>query len=175
MKSIMFTLLLLTTIAQAASAQTAAPEAELSSVSLLIGHWTSGKGQVADTGGTSSGSSTITLEANGSALLRRDHTNLFDASGKAAGGFNQIMLIYPEDGTLHADYSDGTHVIHYASAVIKPNQSVSFLSGSRPGVPSFKLSCTLASPDTLAVAFSMAPPGSSPFHPIATGTLTRAK
>ena len=173
MKSIVFALLLVT-IAQPAFAQTTAPKTEVSGVSFLVGQWHSGSGKVADSGGTATGSSTVTWEANGSTLLRRDHANLFDASGKASGSFDQIMLIYPEGGTLHADYFDGTHLTYYASAMVKPNRSVIFSTASRPGAPNFRLSYTLATPDTLAIAFSMAPPNSSQFHPIASGTLIKA-
>ena len=83
------------------------------------------------------------------------------------------MMIYAEDGTLHADYIDGSHVIHYTSAVIVPGRSVTFASAVQPGVPVFKLGYTLSTPATLSVSFAMAPPGSTDFHPIATGTLTK--
>ena len=108
-------------------------------------------------------------------LLRRDHTDLFDASGKPAGAFDQIMMIYPEGGTLHADYSDGTHVIHYMSAEIRASQSVVFATAVQPGAPTFRLAYELSAPGRLSVSFSMAPPGSVEFRPVATGTLKRAR
>jgi hypothetical protein len=163
-------------LALAASTARAGPPSAppaLTGAAFLAGHWSGGRGQVSDTGGTSTGSSSFELVANGSALLRRDHTDLFDAAGKPTGSFDQIMLIYPEGGTLHADYLDGGHVIHYTSAVVVPGRSVTFSSAAEPGAPVFKLGYTLTAPTTLAVAFSMAPPGSSDFHPIAIGTLTR--
>ena len=147
---------------------------ELSSLGFLVGDWSGGRGKVADTGGTSTGSSRIEVAVNGAVLLRRDHTNLFDASGKPTGGFEQIMMIYPERGALHADYSDGSHVIHYTSAVVAPGKSVIFASDISPSAPAFRLAYTLSTPTTLEVAFSMAPPGGGEFHPIATGTLTKA-
>lgn len=161
-------------LAGAAGAQSAPLKLGLAGLAFLIGDWASGRGRVAQTGGTSTGSSSIEPVAGGAALLRRDHTNLFDASGKSAGGFDQVMMIYPQGDTLRADYVDGGHVIHYTSAVVVAGKSVTFASEARPGVPAFRLSYTLATPATLAVSFSMAPPGTTEFHPIATGTLTKA-
>jgi hypothetical protein len=147
--------------------------APLSGVGFLVGTWSSGSGVVSDTGGTSKGDSAITAEAGGAALLRRDHTDLFDAKGRRTGGFDQIMLIYPEAGTLHADYSDGQHVIHYTSATVTPGKTVVFTSAIGAG-PTFRLSYDLQSPDTLAVSFAMQPPGQAAFKPVAAGTLKKA-
>ena len=153
-------------------AQTPQP---LAGLSFLVGNWSARKGQVADTGGTSKGSSTITQEAGGNVLLRRDHTDLFDRSGKATGSFEQVMMIYPEGGTVHADYSDGSHVIHYVSGNVVAGKSVTFTSASSPTAPTFQLRYELTDSRTLTVAFQMAPPGSTDFHPIATGSLTKTK
>ena len=95
--------------------------------------------------------------------------------GKPTGSFDQIMLIYPEGGTLHGDYSDGTHVIHYTQADVVPGRSVSFSSARQSGAPVFRLTYALAAPDTLSVTFGMTPPGASTFNAIATGTLHRAR
>lgn len=160
-------------LATAVHAQTGPLKPELAGVDFLVGSWFSGKGQVAETGGTSNGSSQITAAANGAVLLRRDQTSLFDKTGKPMGGFDQIMMIYPEAGTLRADYSDGLHVIHYTSAVVVSGKSVTFYSANQAGAPTFRLSYALTKLDTLSVAFAMAPPGSNSFHPIATGTLTK--
>jgi hypothetical protein len=174
MNSAWFTLALVFLSANV-QAQTPQLKSPLSAIGFLVGQWSSGKGKVAETGGTSTGSSTVTIEAGGAVLLRRDHTDLFDASGKPAGAFDQIMMIYPEGGTLHADYSDGTHVIHYVSAQIRAGQSVVFATPVQPGAPTFRLAYELSAPRRLGVSFSMAPPGSLRFRPVATGTLTRAR
>jgi hypothetical protein len=152
-------------------AQTVSPQ--LSGLSFLIGDWQAGRGNVAETGGISQGHSTFTLEAGGNVLLRKDTTELFSASGKPAGSFDQIMMIYPEGDAIHADYSDGTHVIHYVKADVVAGRSITFVSTSRPDAPTFRLRYELSNPTTLAVDFEMAPPGSTTFHPVATGTLTR--
>ena len=164
----------LTLAAPAAHAQTAKSatlQPPLAGLGFLVGEWSSGQGQVADTGETSTGRSIVTIEAGGGALLRRDHTDLTDKAGKPKGGFEQIMLIYPEGGTLHGEYSDGSHVIHYISAVVEAGKSVTFPSGG-PG-PVFKLAYNLKAPKTLGVNFSIQPPGAPGFQPIATGTLVR--
>jgi hypothetical protein len=154
-----------------ALAQSISPQ--LAGLSFLIGNWQAGRGTVADTGRTSTGHSTFTLEAGGNVILRKDRTELFSSSGKPAGGFDQIMMIYPEGGTIRADYSDGTHVIHYVKADVIAGHSVTFVSASRPDAPTFRLRYELSNPATLAVTFEMAPPGSTAFHQIASGTLTR--
>ena len=161
----------LTCSAGAAHAQAPVLKPALAGVGFLVGDWSSGKGVVADTGGTSTGSSRITPVANGAVLLRQDITNLFDKAGKPSGSFDQVMFIYPEGGTLHSDYSDGTHIIHYVQADVVPGKSVAFSSASTPGEPVFKLIYTLTAPDSLGVLFGMTPPGGAGFNPIATGTL----
>lgn len=174
MRPLLLSIVLLAALAARASAQTPALKPELAGIGFLVGTWESGTGNVAETGGTSRGSSTITPEANGSALLRRDHTDLFDRSGKPSGNFDQIMLIYPEGGTLHADYTDGDHVIHYTSATVVAGTSVVFTTAPSPSAPSFRLSYVKSDADTLAVTFEIAPPGQTTFHPIATGTLHKS-
>jgi hypothetical protein len=146
----------------------------LAPIGFLVGDWTSGQGKVSDTGETASGRSHISIEAGGAVLLRRDHTDLADASGKPSGGFDQIMTIWPEAGTLHADYFDGAHVIHYVSAAIEPGRFVSFTSAASASAPTFRLTYRLTAPDTLSIWFGMAAPGASDFHPIAEGTATRS-
>ena len=125
----------------------------LAGLSFMLGDWQSGQGQVADTGGTAKGQSAMTLEAGGNVLLRRDHTDLFDKLGKPTGSFEQVMMIYPEAGTLHAEYSDGQHVIHYVSADVVAGRSVTFTSASQPNAPTFRLQYSLTAPRTLSVAF----------------------
>ena len=136
----------------------AQPKPALADLSFLIGKWSAGKGRVADTGGTSTGTSTIAPAAGGAVLLRRDHTSLFDAAGHPAGGFDQLMTIYTEGDAIHADYFDPAHVIHYTQAAVRPGRSVVFSTVAAPGVPVFRLTYKLTAPDTLAINFAMAPP-----------------
>jgi len=162
--------------ASVSQAQAAELKPELAGVGFLVGDWRSGVGRVADTGATDTGGSQITVEADGSALLRRDHTETFDAHGRSTGGFHQIMLIYPEGGTLHADYSDGEgHVIHYVKAEVVAGKSVVFTAAPQAGAPSFRLRYSLQTPGELAVDFGMIPPGGGALRPIATGVLRRGR
>src|SRR5579863_9960404 len=81
-----------------------APKPALEPLAFLLGNWQSGDGKVADTGGTSKGGSAMSLESDGAVILRRDHTETFDKAGKPAGSFHQTMMIYSDNGTIHADY-----------------------------------------------------------------------
>ncbi len=168
---VMFAALL---IANAASAQTPSLKGGLEGLDFLVGHWsTPTHGKVADTGGSSTGESVFTPEVGGSVLLRRDHVSLYDAAGKPTGAFDIMMMIYPEAGGIHADYADGDHIIHYMSASVTPGKAVTFVSASSPTTPTFKLSYVLSKPKVIDIDFSMAPPGSTDFHPIATGSATK--
>jgi hypothetical protein len=168
--------LALAVAASSAAAQPAQLKPELAGIGFLVGDWTSGAGKVAGIGGTSTGGSLITVEADGGALLRRDHTEVFDAHGKPAGAFHQVMLIYPEGGSLRADYSDGEgHVIHYLSAAVIPGHSVVFTGASQPGAPTFRLGYTLSATGDLAVEFGMIPPGGRALRPIASGVLSKGR
>lgn len=154
-----------------APAKTLGPELE--PLSFLVGSWTSGRGNVTETGGTATGRSAFSIEAGGGALLRRDHTSLKGTDGKRIGALDQVMLIYPEGGGLKADYSDGGHVIHYASAEVTPGRLVVFRSAPQPGAPSFRLTYAAAPEDMLTVKFEMAAPGGADFKPMAEGQMSR--
>ena len=83
------------------------------------------------------------------------------------------MVIYPDNGAVRADYVDGEgHAIHYVSAEIAPDKSVTFSSAPGQG-PLFRLRYELQVPGVLAVSFGMIPPGQEDFHPIASGTLRK--
>ena len=156
------------------SAQTPALKPGLQGLQFLVGRWSPPtRGRVADTGGASAGEISFTPEAGGAVLLRRDHVHLYDARGKPTGDFDILMMIYPEAGAIHADYADGDHVIHYASAKVDPGRAVTFDTAPTPGAPAFRLTYTLTAPKMLSIAFSIAPPGSGGFHPIATGSAIR--
>jgi len=150
----------------------------LAPLAFLVGNWDSGEGKVADTGGTSKGGSAFTVESDGAAILRRDHTELFDKAGKPAGGFHQTMLIYSDNDRLKADYVDGEgHAIHYTMVQVVAGKSVTFMgtNDAQDRGPAFKLSYEMKAPGTLAVIFGMTAPAGSEFRPIASGTLSRVQ
>ena len=144
----------------------------LAPLSFLVGNWKSDDGNVTETGGSSKGGSMVTTQSDGWALLRQDHTELFDKFGKPAGGFHQTMVIYPDNGALHADYVDGEgHAIHYVSTEIVSGKSVTFSSAPGRG-PMFRLDYEVQGTGVLKVSFGMVPPGQTQYRSIATGTLT---
>ena len=161
-------------LASPASAQIAL-KPPLVPLGFLLGDWKSDDGKVAETGGTSKGGSVVSAQSDGWALLRQDHTELFDKDGRPAGGFHQTMVIYPDNGAARADYVDGEgHAIHYVSAEIAPNKSVTFSSAPGQG-PIFRLHYELQARGVMAVSFGMVPPGQSEFRPIAAGTLRKSE
>jgi hypothetical protein len=132
----------------------------------MLGDWT-GDGKTET--GTSRGTSSIHPVVGGGGILRRDHTDLFDAGGKPAGGFDQLMVIYGDQGRVRADYLDGQHVIHYLSAETGPGESVTFVSDDKSGGPVFRLTYRRTGPETLHIVFSMQPPGAPGPRVIAEG------
>jgi hypothetical protein len=159
-------------LAPSASAAPTALSPTLQPIGFLVGHWTAKEGHV-ENGTIAKGVSAFEPAAGGAALLRRDRTDLSSPDGKPLQSFEQVMLIYPEAGALHADYFDGTHVIHYVSAAIDPGKSVTFDTATTPGPPRFRLTYRAVTPSLLAVRFEMAPPGGADFHTIAEGEAVR--
>lgn len=147
----------------------------LAPVAFLVGNWAGFDGTVAQTGGSARGTSVVTPEAGGAVLLRRDHTEVRDASGVPMGGFDQIIIIYAVGETLHADYTDGRHVILYNDAKIDPGRSVVFTSSAGVGLARFRLTYRVDGPTTLAVDFSMTSPGKDDFQSVAQGHLHRVE
>lgn len=165
------TILLATMLAGAAHAETLSPQ--LAPVQFLIGDWT-GHGK-SENNSTDTGTSSIHAIVGGAALLRRDHNDVRDAKGKLTESFDQVMLIYPEGDTLHADYVDGSHTIHYIRADVTDGQSVEFLTAVTANAPTFRLTYTKASATTLDIKFEMAAPGGTDFHTVAEGVVARKK
>lgn len=165
-------LLVAVSLVAAPAAHAQALQPALRPLAFLVGDWISEDGQVQETGARSTGVSHITVDANGGVLLRRDHTDLVGKDGKPAGGFDQVMMIYPEADGIAADYSDGSHLIHYRSAQVEPGRSVEF---TATGTPRFRLRYDAMSPDVLKVTFGMLPPGGAGVVPIASGTLHRKR
>ena len=168
--------LVLPGLTSAAMAEPTAPPPlapALAPLGFLVGNWAGFDGTVAQTGGSARGTSVVTPEAGGAVLLRRDHTELRDASGVPMGGFDQIIIIYAAGETLHADYTDGRHVILYTEAKIDPGRSVVFTSLAGGGLARFRLTYKVDGPTSLAVDFAMTSPGQDDFQSVAQGHLHR--
>ncbi len=144
----------------------------LQPIGFLIGRWSGDAGK-AENGVTTKGVIDIEPAMGGAALQSRGHTDLSGAKGEPMGGFDQLLLVYPESGDLHADYFDGTHVIHYVSAVVDPGKSVTFATAITPGPPRFRLTYTLRAPAVLNIKFEMQPPGAPEFQTLASGDARR--
>lgn len=175
----MRTVMLAAALAAAASSAGAASVTlapPLLGLSFLVGNWKSGVGKVAETGGTSVGASHFTVEADGHMLLRRDRTQTFNKVGEPSGAFSQTMLIYPDAGSLRADYGDGEgHVIHYTSASVTPGRSVVFSSPAQAAAPGFQLRYTLIAKGELDVEFGTLAPDGAALHLIASGVLKKVR
>jgi methylmalonyl-CoA mutase cobalamin-binding subunit len=83
------------------------------------------------------------------------------------------MLIYPEGGTLHADYLDGGHVIHYTGATIKPGEAVAFHTAESATVPVFSLVYSRTGANTMSVISAVRQPHVDATMVIAKGALKR--
>lgn len=153
----------------AAAAELSAP---LKPLAFLVGRW-EGAGEARDAGAPERGVSTISVEADGRVLLRRDLASL---AGQPGSSFSQVMMIYAEADGVHGDYVDGEgHVIHYSPARIDPGRSVEFTSAGPAGAPVFRLRYDAWGEDGLKVAFMIRPPGASGFRPIAVGEMHRVR
>lgn len=140
-------------------------------IGFLVGSWIGEQGRAGND--QVSGRFQIETTVNGAALLRRDHDELRSIDGGPARSFEQIMLIYPENDGLSADYYDGEHVIHYRNAKIDPGRSVRFTTSPSPSMPVFSLTYTLLTANRLSVRFELEPPGRTEFKILAEGTALR--
>lgn len=146
--------------------------ATLAPLQFLVGSWRQTSGRVRFVA-RSQGSFTIEPAVGGTALLRRDHNDFVMQAGHDPS-YDQIMLIYPEQGRLRADWFDGVHAIHYTSVTIEPGRSVRFATQTRPGQPSYRLTYTLNS-NGVEVRFEQARANTRAFQPIAVGTAARVE
>lgn len=140
-------------IACIAQAQTL--PSQITSIAFLIGAW-SGTSRV---DGDLKDRSTISVQliAGGNALLLRNHDDVTDSQGKLQQSYDQVMLVYPEGGTVHAEFVDGAHTVHYRQAQIEPGRSVQFfLSANAKGTPAFRLTYTMTSVKTLSMKIETA-------------------
>lgn len=163
----------LLTFASAAWGQTAPLSPELTPIDFIVGSWIGDQGHAERN--QARGTFRIEPAAGGKALLRQDHTQVRSPKGTPLQTFDQIMMIYPENGHLHADYFDGTHAIHYQDAQIEPGRSVHFVTTASSSVPMFRLTYAQITADRISVKFEMMLPGQDEFRTIAEGTARKAK
>jgi hypothetical protein len=146
---------LLAAVAAALVAGPALAEAPLSGptapLAFMVGDWqAAGDSQGAGAGGVSA----IHPDLGGRVLVRRDHVLT-----KAGGAFDILMMVYPDQSGLRAEFVDTEgHTIHYA-ATAGPGDKVTFVSPGSARAPGFRLTYAAAGADRLHIRFEIAPPG----------------
>ena len=73
----------------------------LAPLGFLLGNWKSDDGKVADTGGTSKGGSMMSVQSDGWALLRQDHTELFDKATIHLGNGKDLKIVALNNSTAN--------------------------------------------------------------------------
>ena len=154
------------------TAQAAVPSTALgpewASLRPLLGGWSGTGGDAAH---PSRGGFTMAPDLGGKALVRRG------TNDTASAHHEDLTIIYHgPDGGLQASYFDNEgHAIHYAIAPSADGRSIVFLSDEVAGMPRFRLTYAVVSDDTLAIAFDIAPPGSTQFQTYLKGDVHRTR
>lgn len=134
---------------------------DLSQLRFLLGEWTA-----VDSAAGESGRFAFTLAVQDHVMLRANEATYAATSQRPASRHDDLMVIYPDGGSLKADYFDNEgHVIHYA---VQPRgaDAVVFVSGAKTSEPRYRLSYSMGADGVLEGTFEIAPPGSaSAFKP----------
>ena len=156
------------TNSQAAAPSPTALGAEWASLRALVGVWSGTGGDAAH---PSRGGFTIAPDLGGKLLVRRG------TNDTATAHHEDLTIIYHgADGGLQASYFDNEgHAFHYAIAPSADGRSIVFVSDEVTGMPRFRLTYAVISDDTLAIAFDIAPPGSTQFQTYVKGNVHRTR
>jgi hypothetical protein len=141
--------------------------------SALAGEWT---GEGTGNPGSGSGTSSFQFDLQKQVLVRRSHSEYHASGGRPATVHDDLMVIYPGTGDdSRAIYFDNEgHVIEYTATWSAVGDTLTFLSKPTTGGPQFRLIYKKVDPQTLTVAFEMAPPGrNGAFKPYVSGRLKR--
>jgi hypothetical protein len=103
----------------------------------------------------------------GKILVRENYANYPATQDSPAYSHEDLMIVYrditnPAGHQLRAIYFDSEgHIINYSVEARRSEtgDSVQFLSDVSPSSPSFRLTYTQVSTDTLSLIFEIAPPG----------------
>lgn len=127
----------------------------------LLGEWVAvaGTGQP---GEAVSGGSTFALDLGGKVMVRKSFANYAPRQGEKTGISHQDLLIIHQplgETQFKAFYVDNEgHEINYRLTFPKPDTAV-FETAASEKSPRFRLEYQLAKDGTLAIIFSIAPPG----------------
>lgn len=137
----------------------------------LVGSWKAeaGGGRPGEAVG---GSFSFAIELDEKVAVRRSRAEFTPRSPDAAGTVHQdLMVIYPRKGGLHALYwDDEGHVVRYSVR----SEAGTVILESEPGQPGprYRLVYARRGADVVEIAFSIAPPGKG-FQPHVTGRARR--
>jgi len=142
--------------------------------SALAGEWA---GEGSGSPGSGAGTSSFQFDLQNQVLVRRSHSEYPASGGRPATVHDDLMVIYPGKGEeSRAIYFDNEgHVIEYTATWSAGADTLTFLSKATTGAPQFRLIYKKIDPQTLTVAFEMAPPGQNAFKPYVSGRLKRTK
>jgi hypothetical protein len=141
--------------------------------SSILGSWT-GEGQGKP--GQGGGSFTFGFELDKKILVRRSTADYPAAEGRPAVHHEDLIVIYPE-GTADAKraiyFDNEGHVIEYQVGWSGDGKALTFVSPTRAGAPTFRLTYRANESDGFNVTFEMAPAGSTVFNPYVSGVVRR--
>ena len=152
-------LVLALAIAAASPARSAAPpglDRVLAPLQFLVGDW-----EAVAKPGTPTGWFTFTPDAQGSVLVRRNHSESPAANGRPAGTHDDLMVVFHEGSpvVVKAIYFDSEgHTIRYTADVSTAGRVTFVSDASAPG-PRYRLSYASHPDGTVDGTFEVAPPG----------------
>ncbi len=120
------------------------------------------------------GWSVFEREAQGHALVRKNHAEYPATTQRPASVHDDVMVLYAEQGQLRAEYVDSEgHHIRYGVSAAGPSTLVFLSDAGVPG-PRFRLTYAWTAKDRLTLLFEIAPPGTADgFKPYIRATLHR--
>lgn len=125
----------------------------------LLGNWVAVDANGVP-GKPSDGGCSFSLDLQGAVIIRKNHAEYPATNGRPPIVHDDLMMIFHRDDTVRAFYYDGEgHEINYAGSYRAPDKSWTFVSDSVAGVPRYRLTYALASPQELNLKFEIAPPG----------------
>jgi len=144
--------------------------AGLKALEFLLGDW-----EAVGTSPGESGAFIFSLAVQEKVIVRTNYAQYPARDAQPATRHDDLMVIFPEDGALKADYFDSEqHVIRYVVTPHGPTEVV-FVSEPRPSEPRYRLTYALGADKQLKGTFEIAPPGAAEFKPYLTWSARKLK